>query len=498
MEAWNILVADDDTDVHNITDLVLGDITFLDRPLRITFALNEKETMHHLNSSTEFCVILLDVVMDSAESGFKIIEHIRMHQQNTNIRIILRTGQPGSAPERQVITLYDINDYKEKTELTSTKLYTAVIAAIRSYNDLHIIEQGRRGLETIVQASKNILEHQSIFDLADGILQQIPLLVQHDNSSIIASHIDGAFLASHQQDDIHQFIIHHGSGIYQDTIGQSLPDVLDDTQIQLISQCLFEKTSIYHHNMYIGYLQGAIQDQTIIFYQSQTALTDIDKYILDLFQSNFELAFKNVNLYEEIKSIQSEIIFKLGDVIEQRSGETGNHVRRVSEHTRLLSTLLQLSQDTCELFSLSSIMHDVGKIGIEDAILLKPGKISQEEFEVMKTHTIIGNHVLSGSKKRVFETAAKIALSHHEQWDGQGYPQGLLQTTIPLEARIVSITDVFDALSHDRCYKKAWDRDQIHTFFTEECGKKFDPELCELFLDHLDEFYDINEKFRDI
>lgn len=491
---WNVLVADDDPDVFIITQLVIEGQTFLGKTIRVFQALNEAETIKELSSNREYCVLLLDVVMDTEHSGLDIIQQVRNVLHNDQLRIILRTGQPGSAPERKVITNYDINDYKEKTELSSTKLYTSVIASIRSYNDIKIIEQGQRGLEMIIKASQDILHHHSVQTLAEGILTQISLLVDHDNSAIIATS-DGLYASN--RETASNFKILYGSGTYANHVGEHLYEILPENHINLVEQTIETHTSHYLDNIYVGFLKDEPETLDLILFKSPNVINELDQDILELFQSNFELAFKNIRLHEEITTIQSDIIFKLGDIVETRSGEVGNHVRRVAEQTYILSKLYGLDNEECELYKLASTMHDVGKVGIPDNILLKPGALSDTEFNFIKTHTTIGNHILQGSGKRIFDTAAEIALYHHEQWDSFGYPNKLSKDNIPLNARIVSITDVFDALSHKRCYKEAWDKKQIIDLFTQNIGKKFDPVLCQLFLDNIQLFYDINDQYTD-
>lgn len=492
---WTILIADDQSDVHSITQLVLDNVIFDNRKIRLLSAYSEQETREYIDKHDDICVILLDVVMESEQSGFNIIEYIRTTKKNNRIQIILRTGQPGSAPERSVIEKYDINDYKEKTELTSTKLYTSVISAIRSYSLLSTIEDGRNGLQNIIRSSKDILQSHSVISLAEAVLEQIAILTRTPTSSIVARNSSG-FIATNGE-TLHNFTIVRGTGEFEDASGKKLTDVIQENDIPILQECLHSPSPVFHKNVYAGYFISSDNIYDLVFFRTDREFTDFDEYFLNLFQSNFEMMFRNLRLHELMKKVQSDVIFKLGDVIEHRSGETGDHVRRVAEHTYLLSQLAGLPQEDCDLYRLASTMHDIGKIGISDTILLKPGKISDEEFETMKSHTTIGHKILSGSEKDIFDTAANISLYHHEQWDGYGYPTKIKEKEIPIEGRIVSITDVFDALSHTRCYKEAWDKAQIIEFFGSQREKKFDPILCEIFLKHIDEFYHINDTFND-
>lgn len=147
---------------------------------------------------------------------------------------------------------------------------------------------------------------------------------------------------------------------------------------------------------------------------------------------------------------------------------------------------------------MASPMHDIGKIGIPDAILNKAGKLTQEEWEIMKTHTQIGYEILKNSKRETLKTAGIVSYTHHEKWDGTGYPLGLKEKEIHIFGRITAIADVFDALSSERVYKKAWSLEKIYEYFNDEKGKYFDPELIDVFFNNLDEFLAIRDKYKDI
>jgi HD-GYP domain-containing protein (c-di-GMP phosphodiesterase class II) len=194
---------------------------------------------------------------------------------------------------------------------------------------------------------------------------------------------------------------------------------------------------------------------------------------------------------------QKEIAYRLGSVTEARSQETGNHIIRVAHYSRLIALKYGISNEEAEIFKIASTLHDIGKISIPDRILLKPGKLTEEEFEIMKTHTIIGNKILLNSNKQIFKIAARIALEHHEKYDGTGYPNGLSGDEIGIYSRIVTLTDVFDALSSDRVYKKKWEFDKIIEYIKEQNGKQFDPKIVDLFVDNIIEIKTIQNNLKD-
>jgi response regulator RpfG family c-di-GMP phosphodiesterase len=203
------------------------------------------------------------------------------------------------------------------------------------------------------------------------------------------------------------------------------------------------------------------------------------------------------SLHLKLEKIQQEIIYKMGEIAETRSKETGNHVKRVAYYSKLLAELYGLSLKEIEILFAASPMHDIGKVGISDSILNKPDKLTKEEFEIMKNHTLLGHNILKESEGEVFQAASIVAKEHHERFDGTGYPYGLKADEIHIYGRITAIADVFDALGHDRVYKKAWDIGEILNLFQKEKGKQFDPNLIELFFQHLDKFLEIKESLED-
>lgn len=204
-----------------------------------------------------------------------------------------------------------------------------------------------------------------------------------------------------------------------------------------------------------------------------------------------------VSLNRDIKETQKEIIFTMGAIGESRSKETGNHVRRVAEYSKILAEYSGMDKFNAEMLKEASPMHDIGKIGIADSILNKPGKLTKEEKELMNTHVTLGYEMLRHTDKKLLKIAATVAHEHHEKWDGSGYPRGLKGEDISIYGRITAIADVFDALGSDRIYKKAWKDEDIFQMFEDEKGKHFDPTLVDIFLNNVNDFLVVRDKFCD-
>ena len=216
-------------------------------------------------------------------------------------------------------------------------------------------------------------------------------------------------------------------------------------------------------------------------------------------QKNIELAVKiehqGARLLEEVEENQREMIYVLMEVMESTSDETGKHIKRVAESSRLLAHYTDyLSEEDESIIFHAAPMHDIGKIAIPKEILHKPGRLTPKEFEIMQTHAQKGRDFLKNSKRQLLTAASIIAHEHHEKWDGTGYPRGLKGDEIHIFGRIVALADVFDALTHKRQYKNAWDVNEAVDYIKSLKGIQFDPQLVDIFIEHLPEFIKILEE----
>lgn len=486
-ESWKVLIVDDEEEVHHLTKMVLHDFYFCDKHLVFYSAYSEQEAFDILQLHPDIALVLLDVVMEKEDSGLRLVRRIRNELGNSWIRIIMRTAQPGQAPERQVIMEYDINDYKEKTELTSQKLFTAVVSALRSYRDLMIINEHNRGLEDIIRSSASFFEVQTSKKFASSILSHLTSLL-HINE---ASRCNSCIVEKNGQN----LSVLATEGSFSEN--GSLQDVVDRTSYQRIEKAFDSETSEYGADYITLYFCTKSGMEKVIYIEGVPKVTMWERRLLDIYCANVSVAFENINLNEEFEKTQKEIIFTLGSITESRSKETSNHVKRVAEYSKLLAREYGLSEDEAELVRLASPMHDVGKVAVPDAILNKPGKLTDEEYDIIKQHATHGYNLLNHSKRSIIRAGAIIAHEHHEKYNGRGYPNGLSGEDIHIYARITAIADVFDALSSDRVYKKAWPLEDILAYFQKERGEHFDPKLVDLFFAHLSEILEIRERYFD-
>lgn len=490
---WKVLVIDDEEEVHVVTRMVLGDMSFEGRRLDCISAYSAHEGFDMLRDNADVALVLLDVVMESNHAGLDLVHRIREDLGNTAVRIVLRTGQPGQAPEREVITRYDINDYKHKTELTAQRLFTTVVAALRGYRDLRIIERNRRGLERIIHASRDIFRLQSLPEFMAGVLTQLTSSLSEEPSSFYAG-VSGLAAANGGGQG---YRVYSATGRFAPCTESDSCDALDEATHKAIEKALATKESYFTDTSFVGYFRTPQGAESVFYVQDDRKINELDRSLIEIFAGNVSVALENIHLNLEIVDTQREVVLTLGEVVENRSHEAANHVRRVAEYAAFLARLVGMAQDEVEMLRIASPMHDVGKIGIPDSVLLKPGRLDEDEMAIMRTHAAIGERILSASKRPIMQAAAIVAGQHHERWDGTGYPRGSAGEDIHIYGRIVALADVFDALACRRVYKEPWPRENVVAYFREQAGKHFDPRLAGLLLEQMDGFYDILKAWPD-
>ncbi len=490
---WKLLIVDDEAEVHNVTRLVLGGFAYKGRKLEFLSAYTGREAREMLAKHPDIAVILLDVVMEENDTGLKLVQHIRQELNNHFVRIILRTGQPGQAPEERVIVEYDINDYKEKTELTAQKLVTSIVSALRTSCDIATIEANRLGLEKIIEASETIFELQSMEKFTTGVLTQITSILNLDRSAIFCQ--ASGFAAVNNKGE---YYILAATGEFQRHISKPVREAVPPDVYEHLQKAVQLKHSLQFNGCrYLGYFRSKSGSESIIYLEGCVELSPLDSQLVEIFFTNVSIAFDNIHLNKEMEDTQREIIQTLGETIEWRSHETGYHVRRVAEYIRILALKYGLPEAEADLLRNAAPMHDVGKLGIPDVILNKPGPLEPHEMELIRSHARIGYDILKSSTREMLKTAAIIALEHHERFDGTGYPGGLAGEAIHVYGRLAAVADVFDALMSDRVYRKAWPLEQVVAHFRAERGRHFDPRMADILLDSLDEFLAIRRTYED-
>ncbi|MGB3447436.1 MAG: DUF3369 domain-containing protein [Xanthobacteraceae bacterium] len=296
---WKIAVIDDDPAVHEGTRFALSDYSLNGQGLEILSAHSAAEGRELMRRHSDIAAVLLDVIMETDSAGLDLVEFIRNEIKNETVRIVLRTGQPGQAPERRVIVDYDINDYKAKTELTADKLFTSLTAALRSYQQLERMVQTRRGLEIIIDAASTLYDFKSMQRLAEGVLTQIASLLNVDCAGILVLR-DGGEIS----DD---FAVLAGSGCYSRFIGHAGPKSLDTDLRQMVEEAFRRRAHEFADQRTVLYIRTGSGREVVVLLQAERPLSETDRALVEIFGSRLSIAFDNVILYQQLHEANTQL-----------------------------------------------------------------------------------------------------------------------------------------------------------------------------------------------
>ena len=352
---WKIMIVDDDREVHAVTKVVLGDFVFDGRPVEFVNAYSAVEACKAFTGHPDTAVVLLDVVMETDDAGLRCVEFIRNTIGNKQVRIILRTGQPGQAPERQVIVDYDINDYKAKNELTAQKLFTSVVAALRSYQHIVSIDLSRRGLEKIIDGSASLFEQQSMGQFVEGVLMQLHSLIQGATGSLLCTigSVEGGKASG-------EFRVLASSEPFSPEAGRPLDEILPVDAMDDIRAAFREGRNVYCNDHSVIVFRSRNHSISVVYLEGHAPLSDVDRGLLEIFCSKVAIAFDNVYLYEQVLNSQKATVYALGKLAEFKDEITGQHVRRIERLTAMIAGELkargEFTQEIDACFSIRSAL----------------------------------------------------------------------------------------------------------------------------------------------
>jgi putative nucleotidyltransferase with HDIG domain len=487
---WKVLIVDDEPEVHQVTRLVLSGFRFESRALQFISAYSASEAREQMRLHPDVAVILLDVVMETEHAGLDVVRTVREDLGNRVVRIVLRTGQPGQAPEQNIIATYDINDYKEKTELTAQRLSTTLYVALRGYRDLMTIEASKQGLERVLRASADVFSKRDGGAFAASVLEQLPQLARDGGATLLCRVEHGA--GAH-----YRYPIVMASSGLGETVGHSAEQVLPLPRMESLHRALRKRRHVFADDHYVLHFIDSEERESLLYVGETPTMDEVDRKLMEVFSANVSIAFENLHLTKDLLESQLEMIWLLAGAAETRSRETANHVKRVGLMSEMLARAYGLDGKAAESLRLAAPLHDIGKIGIPDAILNKPGPHTPEEAAIMRSHAKLGAQLLTSSRRPLLQLASQICLEHHENWDGSGYPNGLAGEDISLEGRIVALADVFDALGSARCYKDPWSLVRIRAYVSDQTGRKFDPRLVTLLFENWEEAESLRQRYPD-
>ncbi|MEI8157287.1 MAG: DUF3369 domain-containing protein [Burkholderiales bacterium] len=479
---WCILLVDDDAEVHAVTRLALKGFEFQGSQLELISANTGLAGREVFQTRDDIALAIVDVVMETDHAGLDLVHYVRNTLGNHRTRLVMRTGQPGQAPEDRVIREYDIDDYKEKTDLTIQKLRTLLYSKLRAYRDLCIIEYQRDGLARVLGATAMVQSAESLTVFATAVLDQLTSLLKLDRSALYCIVLPNPGNGEHES----KTIAATGDFVQYstDTRFTDLPEIVS----QRFDQVLEQKAAQHFEDAYVLYTAAKNGGCNLLYLKHAAELEKMDRQLLEIYTQSVAITFENINLQEELRETQKELVYTLADAVEARSKDTGAHVKRVALTCEILARLYGLPESQVMLIKTASPLHDIGKVAIPDNILRKPGKLDADEWALMQQHAQFGLEILQRSNRPLMKLGAEIALSHHERWDGTGYPNGLVGTAIPVSGRITALADVFDALGSRRSFKEPWSENMVTDAIREGRGTQFEPKLVDLLLDNLATF----------
>lgn len=381
------------------------------------------------------------------------------------------------------------HDQKNRMNIYRDDLFLAILAAIRSYGDLYDFDEDGISLDQIMESAKHIYMENQMYAFSSRVIKKLLSIICLGNkgeekmmSGFVASELDGMYM------------IIYGIGSYQIYEKLILNDVIPKNIQTFITENSGRGQSMYTDNTVMLFFSHAMGTENVIFIESKKSIGAWEKNLIQLFEMNLMEEYAKLCQLNQERLSTEKLVQTLSEVIEAKSKEMNHHVRRVASYSKLLAQGYGLDHESIKTLEVASMIHDIGKLIIPDKILNKPGKLSVEEFESVKKHAMAGYEMMKESKHDLIQTAAVIALEHHEKWNGTGYPIGLEKDATHIFGRIVALADVFDALSTDRVYKKAWPLEQIVDLLKKERGEHFDPKLVDIMLENIHAFIDIRDE----
>ncbi|MCK8059913.1 MULTISPECIES: HD domain-containing phosphohydrolase [unclassified Fusibacter] len=487
---YKIIIADDDQEVHMITKMILKEFEFEGSKLEFFDTYSGKETIELIKRESDIAIVFLDVVMESHHSGLEVVTYMRDVLKNTMTRIVLRTGQPGEAPEEDVIKQYDINDYRLKTELTVKRLHTTLYTALRNYRDLRQLSDHKKGLERIIKTSSQLFSHASLNDFLTSVLDELSNFYQEPSGMVYLreDHTDHSINSGFVTiDNRNKTKIVAATGKYKEYIGKDIEDVPELSFIdpKVLNETPFENPISQVEKGFVVKNRGRSMINNYVYIEGERKQYDFE--LINLFLLNYSSALDNYLMSTILSSARKDIIRAVISAVENHYTDPDSHIKRTSCMMSKFAIACGYSQSEAEVLRVSSSLHDIGKLEIPKTILWKTEPLSEGEIEIVEHHTKAGYDILEHSDLDLLRIAAEMALNHHEKFDGTGYPEGKKGEAIPKTARMLSIVDVYDAITHDRTYGDIYNEIDALELIKSEAGKKFDPELVKIFVDHYDE-----------
>jgi len=466
--SWKVLIVDDELLVHKVTKSVLGNVVIDGRNVNLISAYTAKEALELLTTHDDIAVIFLDVVMETEDAGLMLCKTIREDLNNDMVQIIIRTGQPGANPENEVILKYKINDYKEKTEISAQKLFTCLVSALRSYQNLVKVKQNKAGLNKIIVATQQLSKVNSVPLLMDGVLSQLVTLVDYCERSFV-------FKVKSNGQSNHNVSIDNIS-LMSCFGSDDIEDV--DAYITALQQRVIINTSpvqsLYKEKEYLVRFHFGPQDQYILYLEAGRPLTRLDLELLAIFSSNIQVAIDNLCAYQQQAQSQQDNITHCINILNRANIPQNDQLHSVAKLAGQLALDFGLEPRVATDIKLALLFN-------RDAQLL-----GNYQGQSVNNHDLDKSHPLTNSQLLILQN---ILQQQGEHFDGSGQPKQLSGTAISVEARIVALVRVFDSLSHRYDHEKAWPNGDVADLLTEQHLAHYDPKLVALLIKNIEIYH---------
>ena len=484
--AWQVLVFDPEGALHAIVSQAVQGETFFGRPVEVLHARDQDTCFDHFKRSDDIAMAIVPLGSESTQSEFDVAHYIRRVLRKHAARLVVNMLHSAYVPDLESLAEYDVDDCLDPQRLSVAHIRSLIQGRLRAYRGILSFDSHRSSLDQVLEAMASNQKSISVDELSDRALFQLVRLfgVESPQLFLVSKPLifddEGRAKRWLRSTDLRQSVVYS-------SLGDDAPvaDLILD-QVGLAIEAQLSMDNQVGYAAYNG-LAGGI-GESVLYVQHGGRLNDWMRSLLEVFAQSLAVTFEKVILQDSLRNHQKELVYLLGRAVEQRSRETGAHVQRVSQCSAHLAKLVGLPEEIVTLIGLASPLHDVGKLAIPDNILNKPEALTAEEWVVMRTHATHGRDILMESRNPVMQMAARIAYSHHEKWNGSGYPLGLRGKNIPIEGRITALVDVFDALGSRRIYKAAWSREAVESELLKGKGQHFDPVLVDLFLANLPDF----------
>lgn len=472
---WVVLSVDDEVTIHDITRMMIEDFHFEGRPVALSAVTSGREAMAFMAEHRDVALILLDVVMEQEDSGLEVARYVREELQNHYTRIVLRTGQPGQAPEEMVIRTYDIDGYSEKTDLCRQQLYSVLYSRLRAYRDICSLQRQRSSMEGVVHAIANLNSAQDLASFAAAILTQISTIISDDNSAIVVQR-PSAYAVVQQRGGLN---ILAASGDYVGVVeGEELitraPGVYT-----LIQQVLVARQDLHLGEQHLFYYHAPLGQESVVYINSSREISEQARSLLGLFATNIAITHQTHLNRCEFDKICETHSATLSTMLAYRDRGVSPRVARVDASQ--LAQAYGIAADVAALIGKAAHLHGLGKMLIPDDIL-QQDEITAAEWQLIRQQAQVGYEMLHATNSALLIMIATITQQQHERWDGQGAPQGLKGEAIDVAVRIIALLDRYDELTRVPSCSALAVRQQIEA----EAGGRFEPRLVELLFQLID------------